>query len=329
MEYFAFGETFVEEHKNSINSPFKFNGKEFDEESGLYYYGARYYDPRLSIWASVDPLMEMFPSMSPYNYCLLNPVKYIDPTGLGPGDPKLHTVEKNETLESIGKKYGINISDLRSMNNLDPKNDKSLQIGTILKINPEADFSDNPVGKFYSNPDNSNGVETNVSHIAKVGLQFATSYGEENQVIVGGNALKSIQKWKEVQKLVDRLMSRIDKDGIATPGEMYSDIFKAGSLWKNVKQGGQEAIEAISKIESPWQNNSQNSPIHVIGSFTLSLRVNSDGKTVTACVYDSKTFKSLSDNKADGTSNRPRKGSNFTPLTNTYQRYIWNIKLKK
>ena len=56
MEYFAFGETFVEEHKNSINIPFKFNGKELDEESGLYYYGARYYDPRLSIWASVDPL---------------------------------------------------------------------------------------------------------------------------------------------------------------------------------------------------------------------------------------------------------------------------------
>ena len=59
----------------------------------------------------------------------------------------------------------------------------------------------------------------------------------------------------------------------------------------------------------------------------LSLRVNADGKSVTACVYDSKTFKSFSDNTADGMSNRPRKGSNFTPLTNTYQRYLWNIKL--
>ena len=86
MEYFAFGETFVEEHKNSINSPFKFNGKELDEESGLYYYGARYYDPKLSIWASVDPLAEKFAGRSSYEYCFSNPVNLTDPTGMGPED---------------------------------------------------------------------------------------------------------------------------------------------------------------------------------------------------------------------------------------------------
>ena len=93
MEYFAFGETFVEEHKNSHNAPYKYNGKELDEESGLYYYGARYYDPRISIWASVDkPLiageylnlkheggvLNSF-NLSPYGYCKSNPVQYVDP----------------------------------------------------------------------------------------------------------------------------------------------------------------------------------------------------------------------------------------------------------
>jgi RHS repeat-associated protein len=81
MEYFAFGETFVEEHKNSINSPYKFNGKELDEESGLYYYGARYYDPRISIWASTDPLAEEFPDTSPYAFVNNNPLRFTDPTG--------------------------------------------------------------------------------------------------------------------------------------------------------------------------------------------------------------------------------------------------------
>ena len=84
MEYFAFGETFVEEHKNSHNSPYKFNGKELDEESSLYYYGARYYDPRISIWGSVDPLAEKYPSWSPYNYCFSNPIKLVDPNGEDP-----------------------------------------------------------------------------------------------------------------------------------------------------------------------------------------------------------------------------------------------------
>src|SRR5699024_2723702 len=42
MEYLPFGETLIEEHKNSNNSPYKFNGKELDDETGNYYYGARY-----------------------------------------------------------------------------------------------------------------------------------------------------------------------------------------------------------------------------------------------------------------------------------------------
>ena len=47
-----------EERNNIWNTPYIFNAKEFDEETGLYYYGARYYDPRLSLWISVDPLQE-------------------------------------------------------------------------------------------------------------------------------------------------------------------------------------------------------------------------------------------------------------------------------
>ncbi len=63
-------------------SPFLFNGKEFDEETGLYYYGARYYNPRTSLWLSVDPLTEKAPGWSPYRYCFNSPVNFIDPYGL-------------------------------------------------------------------------------------------------------------------------------------------------------------------------------------------------------------------------------------------------------
>ncbi len=66
---------------NYYNSPFKFNGKELDEETGFYYYGARYYDPRISIWASVDPLAEKYPNESPYVFVHNNPLIYVDPDG--------------------------------------------------------------------------------------------------------------------------------------------------------------------------------------------------------------------------------------------------------
>jgi len=81
IEYLPFGEALVEEHLSSYNSPFKFNAKEFDAETGNYYYGARYYNPKWSIWLSVDPLFEKYPTLSPYIYTANNPIIYIDPDG--------------------------------------------------------------------------------------------------------------------------------------------------------------------------------------------------------------------------------------------------------
>jgi RHS repeat-associated protein len=81
LEYFAFGETFVEEQGNTDKLPYKFNGKELDEETGLYYYGARYMEPQISIMLSVDRYAEKYPGMSSYSYVGNNPINYTDPTG--------------------------------------------------------------------------------------------------------------------------------------------------------------------------------------------------------------------------------------------------------
>ena len=62
------------------NNVYKFNGKELDDATGMYYYGARYYDPRISIFVSVDPLAEQ--TMEPYLYTGNNPIMFTDPTGM-------------------------------------------------------------------------------------------------------------------------------------------------------------------------------------------------------------------------------------------------------
>ena len=79
--YLPYGELLVDEHSSSEDMPYKFNGKEFDEETDLYYYGARYMDPQNSMWLGVDPLTEKYPNLTGYCYTNNNPVKYIDPTG--------------------------------------------------------------------------------------------------------------------------------------------------------------------------------------------------------------------------------------------------------
>ncbi len=60
---------------------FTFSAKERDSETGLSYFGARYYSSDLSIWLSVDPQASKYPSLSPYVYCADNPIKLVDPNG--------------------------------------------------------------------------------------------------------------------------------------------------------------------------------------------------------------------------------------------------------
>ena len=79
--YKPYGEALVDEHATSFETPWKFNGKELDSETGLYYYGARYYEPTLAVWYGVDALAEKYPSMGGYVYCAGNPVRYVDPDG--------------------------------------------------------------------------------------------------------------------------------------------------------------------------------------------------------------------------------------------------------
>jgi RHS repeat-associated protein len=108
MEYTPYGELWVEETSEAVSkTPFRFTGKELDEETGLYYYGARYLNPRTSMWISADPAMESYLPVAPvsdaarrrnanlpgmggvfnpvnlagYTYAGNNPVKYTDPDG--------------------------------------------------------------------------------------------------------------------------------------------------------------------------------------------------------------------------------------------------------
>ena len=95
IEYVPFGEVFVEERNNIWNTPYLFNAKEFDEETGLYYYGARYYDPHISLWITTDPIKNKYPNISSYCYTANNPVRFIDPDG------RIIKLPKGTTSEQI------------------------------------------------------------------------------------------------------------------------------------------------------------------------------------------------------------------------------------
>ena len=100
--YLPYGELLVDEHSSTEEMPYKFNGKEFDQETGLYYYGARYMDPMASIWYGVDKLTEKYVSVSSYTYCNGNPIANIDVMGMFPKGIVVKHVETVVQYQAVG-----------------------------------------------------------------------------------------------------------------------------------------------------------------------------------------------------------------------------------
>ncbi|MDO4959984.1 MAG: RHS repeat-associated core domain-containing protein, partial [Prevotellaceae bacterium] len=99
MNYYPFGAEFCDNSTKNYTQKHKYNGKEFDNMHGLnsYDYGARQYNPVTARWDRIDPLCEKYYSVSPYAYCLNNPVRFIDPDGKEVNQP-----QGGETLKKIG-----------------------------------------------------------------------------------------------------------------------------------------------------------------------------------------------------------------------------------
>ena len=117
---------------NSVS--FTFTGKEKDSETGFGYFGARYMDHELmTMWLSVDPMADKYPSVSPYNYCMWNPIRLVDPDGNDvwevsedghvkrtgdDGGTKMQTVKyaNGNTATFNGSRYHTIMSDLACKN---------------------------------------------------------------------------------------------------------------------------------------------------------------------------------------------------------------------
>ena len=114
-EYYPFGSLFTD--NNLDKNKYLYNGKELqDEFFENYDYGARFYDPQLGRWHSVDPLAEKYVNISPYAYAANNPILFIDKDG-----KEIYIITQNKDVikgtkvlqqTSIGKqlwdKYGRN-----------------------------------------------------------------------------------------------------------------------------------------------------------------------------------------------------------------------------
>jgi len=154
-DYYAFGYT-IQSLQGTVPNPsnhYLYNHKELQDETGLYDYGARLYDPVIGRWGSVDPLAEKMRKFSPYNYGNDNPIRNIDPDGMeaitfsGAVDVSGGTASgakdfsHNQDNPEKGKKGGANPPGAKSQGgkvskgaNPAPTNQKANQGGASVKI---------------------------------------------------------------------------------------------------------------------------------------------------------------------------------------------------
>lgn len=126
IEYTPYGETWIDKSDDSFEMlPYKFTGKELDDETGLYYYGARYLNPGTSRWISADPagfdLINPMENGKPregysiieannwYSYANNNPVRYTDPTGKESEEPQ----SLRASLTALGKSWNQLMSTIK------------------------------------------------------------------------------------------------------------------------------------------------------------------------------------------------------------------------
>ncbi|MDD2565076.1 MAG: RHS repeat-associated core domain-containing protein [Salinivirgaceae bacterium] len=143
-EYHPFGTTSYRSGRTETETSlkrYKYVGKERDEETGLYYYGARYYASWIARFVSVDPLAHERSWVTPYNYCQNNPINRIDPTGALDDDPQ-QTMERM-TPKSAGALASANTTEFKlkqrdgyiekisgkSAGNLTPENSSQNKLG--------------------------------------------------------------------------------------------------------------------------------------------------------------------------------------------------------
>ena len=294
--YYPYGGLMGESEDITSTQRYKYNGKELDRMHGLnlYDYGARQYDATVGLFTTMDPMCEKYYNVSPYAYCVGNPVNAIDPDGRD-------WYRNNETS------YYTWFNQTEDIEGFVHIGDKGSVLGEFEGIIDNILCGEGGLGleSLYSE-----GFTFDIAPKDKGALmgskergwdffdEFINGTGPEFSVLLGNHPytkeMKNDSKVIESQRILLSGNTEIEGQITNVPRKWHPiDIFTTGSI---VKQ--------------------------FIGSYRYDGYISKDGNYVNNVILDSKSRTSLF---YHGGLDNPRRNVSKT-LGNTYQFYIWKSK---
>ena len=210
---------------------YTFSAKEKDSETGLSYFGARYYTSDLSIWLSVDPMSDKYPSLSPYVYCADNPIKLVDPNGeefSNPDDPP-----KRNFFQKIGD--GFVKFDESLEGNSDPANQ-----GTITK-------QDIVVGTAVISSVVSLGATLEATAVVDITIATASTVNSIDDATTD-NSGKTISQRMSANNPTANKRVNMTKQAISAGTTLHLSTQAVVAVKTAIKKGGEEIQKAVNKV---------------------------------------------------------------------------------
>lgn len=207
--YFPFGMKMPSPYVSGVMSNYLYNGKENQDDFGLnwYDYGSRMYDPAIGRWHTTDPRAEKYFSYSPYNYCINNPMNFIDPQGdtvkyAGAAEEAAYNDYKNNVNSRV-ESYDKRTQTLRDKGKTEraDKRDANRSDNAYVQVQRELSAAESDENVFMIR------MGSNISNSAGAGNVSYNSNTKEIDVnIAPGGGWSTIQKVAHEFKHVDQFI---------------------------------------------------------------------------------------------------------------------------